>query len=121
MFVVRLLFLLAGALILAAAALALLRPSPLLGIDDRALAYSVGRGAGSVDSTCRQRPNGTWRCQVRFGSDGVASYRVTTHGLGCWQASGIETSEGPGLERMGIKGCINIRDHLRLLGSALND
>src|SRR4051794_21038052 len=65
------------------------RPAVILGVEPGALANSVSGASGgsSLGSDCRKQGGGNWFCSVmdKEGSSGTG-YRVTTHGLGCWEA-----------------------------------
>jgi hypothetical protein len=105
----------AGTLALVVAiGLAAARPSPILGVDGKALAHSVGGGSliGSNPS-CRRIDGNTWSCS-RSDSQGSSTvgYRVRLHSFGCWTAKRIGGA-GEGSRRR-LSGCINILDHLRL-------
>jgi hypothetical protein len=84
-------------------------PSPILGVDGKALEYSVG---GPSLDPCRKMAQNTWSCSSwDRQSSGTVDYRVTVDDLGCWTARRIgQPGEG---SRKRLSGCITIRDHIR--------
>ena len=112
------LFLLLSALFLVALGLFLYRPSPLLGVDDRTLAYSVALKAGS-NGRCARGSEEPWRCRATYGSTGEARYSVRVRSPGCWNAKRVGADDGGSgakAQPKRIEGCINILDHVRLFG-----
>ena len=58
-----------------------------------------------------KKATGVWYCGVAdAGGSGGATYRLTTHGLGCWDATrkGPESSEG-GTPKT-ASGCVDMSD-----------
>jgi hypothetical protein len=104
-----------GSIVLTIAVLGLFAayPSPIVGVDGKALEHSVGGASvgGSLEP-CRKETQGTWSCSRwdRGGSNTV-DYRVTVDGLGCWTARRVGQSAEGSDKR--LSGCITIRDHIR--------
>jgi hypothetical protein len=103
------------AIALAAAAAAFLalglfgaRPSPVLGLDGRALQGSVGGHLLGLDA-CRPKPDGGWGCShYDDGLSGTVSYEVHANGLGCWHAVRVGgVGEG---SRKHLSGCVTLYD-----------
>jgi hypothetical protein len=100
-----------------AIALFMLLPTPLVGVDGRALGYSV---SVLSDDACQHGPHDAWICPYfPAGGSGNVSYRVTVNRLGCW--TGTRLGHGPveGDAPREISGCISILDHARLFDKAL--
>lgn len=89
------------------------RPTPVLGVDGKALQYSVGGGnLGLSVEPCEQLGDGSWRCS-RYDNQfsGTVAYRVKVNGLGCWQATRIG-APGEGSRRH-LDGCLTVWDQIR--------
>ena len=82
----------------------LYRPATVLGVDDDALARSLG---GESDySKCAEISDGRWKCELSQGSDrGVVT--VQTKRFGCWKV--IERGPASGLVPA-KSGCIDAFD-----------
>lgn len=94
------------------------RPVPVLGVDGRALQYSVDGGGFSSSSDACAREDGAWTCQVYDSNlSGSVPYRVEMRRFGCWTAtrSGWASEESP----QRLSGCITIWDEIRLLNTIL--
>jgi len=96
------------------------RPAPVLGVHGEALQYSVGGGnLGSSMPPCTRADDGAWRCKrSENGFSGTVSYRVETHGLGCWRAVRVGPRPAEGAPKR-LSGCITIWDEIRLMNSLL--
>lgn len=64
------------------------RPTPILGVDGKALQHSVGGGIlGSSTEPCQPAAGGTWNCDVYDDNvSGTVLYQVKVGDLGCWSA-----------------------------------
>jgi hypothetical protein len=95
------------------------RPTPVIGVDGRALQYSVGGGnLGFPTQPCRHDADGAWSCTVwDNGYSSTVAYRVKVHHLGCWTATRAGWSAEGSAKR--LSGCITVWDHFRLLDGAL--
>lgn len=106
-----------GALILAVGLLAA-RPAPLVGVDGKALQYSVEGASLFENRPCPREADGTWTCSRH--DDGYSStlpYRVKVGWLGCWHA--VRTGPaGEGAPKR-LSGCITVWDQLRLFDTLL--
>jgi hypothetical protein len=64
-----------------------LRPATVTGVDDAALAHSVGDGGSAFNPKCLEKDDGLWQCEVEIsGLSGTAAFLVKTRSLGCWDA-----------------------------------
>jgi len=108
-----------GVVLLCLAALALMcfRPARVVGVSEKALAYSL-RSANNAGQTGEcEGAEERWRCTVYTSGgtvgSGVASvFKVEVDGWGCWDAT-----EDPSNDRrppMTLEGCITIADLVRL-------
>ncbi len=95
------------------------RPTPIIGVDGKALQYSVGGGSLLFDSQpCPHEANDTWTCGVYNSAvSGTVTYRVRVGGLGCWTAIRSERV-GVGSPRR-LSGCLTAWDQLRLFDQLL--
>jgi hypothetical protein len=94
------------------------RPAPIVGVDGKALQYSV-EGASPFDNRpCPHEEDGTWTCSRHdSGYSSTVAYRVKVGGLGCWQA--VRTGPaGEGSPRR-LSGCITVWDQFRLFDALL--
>lgn len=107
-----------AALILVAGLLAA-RPTPITGVDGKALQYSVGGGnLGLSTEPCSHGGGGAWTCGVYDdGFSGTVSYEVEVGGLGCWTAvrAGWAGEGGP----KQLSGCLTVWDQVRLFDRLL--
>jgi hypothetical protein len=88
-----------------------LRPSPVLGVDDEALQHSVGGFLG--DGHCEGLGDHTWRCSRREGglfADEIVAYSVEVDNLDCWRADAFRFSAKGGPEH--LSGCITVVDFI---------
>ena len=87
------------------------RPVPVLGVDGRALQYSVDGGGFSSSDNCVQE-KAAWTCHVYDSNlSGSVPYRVEIGNFGCWTATGGWPTEGSPRR---LSGCITIWDEIRL-------
>jgi hypothetical protein len=93
--------------------LAAARPAPIVGVDGKALQYSISGGSILTSRPCPHKPDGTWSCSVPDrGYSSAIPYRVRVGGLGCWTAtSTLSTRDDPPRR---LEGCITVRDQIRL-------
>ena len=88
------------------AILAVVMPARLFGVSADALEYSLFRHTG--DGDCTQLAPARWRCIVFDGQQSLSyKYTVVVAPGGCWEG----TADGRRPER----GCIGLRDYLRLM------
>jgi hypothetical protein len=93
--------------IVAVAALLVLRPAPITGVNDNALGASVGTAR---DRPCREAQGERWRCTVtrRGGAQGEVELWATVDWWGCWKATPRPSGRGQ-VER---EGCITLLDYI---------
>jgi hypothetical protein len=106
-----------AALVLAVGIL-IARPTPLIGVDGKALQYSVGGGLLFESQPCPHNANGTWTCAVYDSSASSAvPYRVRVGGFGCWTA--VRTAAIGTDSPKRLSGCLTAWDQLRLFDQLL--
>jgi hypothetical protein len=88
------------------------RPTPLVGVDGKALQYSVGNSIFDHDP-CPHDADGSWTCSVPDSERSSSiPYRVRVDGLGCWTAtSTFSTRDNPPRR---LEGCITVWDQIRI-------
>jgi hypothetical protein len=92
------------------------RPVPVLGVDGRALQYSVDGGGFSSSSDACAREDGVWICHVYDSNlSSNMPYRVEMRRFGCWTATRIDWAREESRQR--LSGCITIWDEIRLLNT----
>jgi hypothetical protein len=93
------------------------RPAPLVGVDGKALQYSVSSSIFD-HAPCPHEADGSWTCTVPDSEySGSIPYRVKVGGLGCWTAtSTISTREDPPQR---LRGCITVWDQIRIFEGLL--
>ena len=79
-------------------------PATILGVDEDALAHSVGA------LHCKDTGNGHWRCSVDDPQNsGAVDYAVNTRSFGCWDATREERAPSRRYPKR-VSGCINLID-----------
>jgi hypothetical protein len=94
------------------------RPAPLVGVDGKALQYSLEGPSLFDNRPCPHERDGTWTCSRHdSGYSSSIPYRVKVGGLGCWTATRtIRTGDGsPGR----LTGCITVWDQIRIFEDLL--
>jgi len=91
-----------------------IRPSTVIGVSEKSLAYSL-RGAADANETgrCKEiEDDERFLCTVRSGDSGSTEtpYAVEVDDYGCWDAKG----KGGGGASQSLDGCITITDLIRL-------
>lgn len=107
-------------LCLAAIALMCFRPARVVGVSDKALAYSL-RGAvdGGETGAC-EKVEHEWRCRVLSEDFGGGSfteelYSVDVSDWGCWEATRSDGKGGEGgALPESLDGCITVADLIRI-------
>ena len=87
------------------------RPSPLLGLDGRALQSSVGNKVPYLPEPdpCERQADGSWMCtRWDAGFSGTVGYEVRADRLGCWEAERA-TFSGEGSPKE-LSGCVSLVD-----------
>jgi hypothetical protein len=94
----------------------LYRPATVIGVTDKALAYSV-RGEADANETgaCRSRAgddDDAYLCTVPgAGQPAGGAYSVTSDTYGCWDAEPVAKGDGASGS---LSGCITVVDLIRL-------
>ena len=101
--------------VLAALCVLWARPAILFDVDGDALASSLIRETGGTTLVgrpyCTEKPTGVWYCGVPdAGGSGGGTYRLTTHGLGCWDANRIGPRSAEGGTPSQVSGCVDMSD-----------
>ncbi len=104
-----------GLLLFAGLCFVWLRPAAFFDVDGSALQSSLARETGGSTwagtHPCEEKANDVWRCGIldAGGSEGVG-YRLTTHGLGCWDATRLGTGSTEGGTPKQASGCVDMSD-----------
>ena len=86
-----------------------LRPSFVIGVSEKSLAYSVRQAADAEEARCREvKQDELYGCTVGSDPD-TAEYVVKVDDYGCWDAVGRDGDTAEALD-----GCITIMDLIRL-------
>lgn len=95
------------------------RPTPVTGVDGKALQYSVSGGnLGFSVEPCGHGDGGSWSCSVYDdGFSGAVPYDVRVGGLGCWTAIRAGRA-GEGASKR-LSGCLTVWDQIRLFDRLL--
>ena len=92
------------------------RPTPILGVDGKSLAASVGVPVGDVRFEPCTENDEVWTCIVpgESGEEGAPASRLelTVDWLGCWEPKG--TSQGTAASDS-ERGCVTVADHVEAI------
>ena len=106
-----------GVAIVVALVLFALRPTPILGVDGKALESSI-RDSGDPQPPCRHSSGDELICTVDGGAINKTLslkvvYRVDVDRLGCWAARRVGSPRLFGNPPLHMSGCITLGDHIR--------
>jgi len=87
------------------------RPTPILGVDGKSLAASVGVPVGEVGFDPCTEQGETWVCTLEGSDKRPLAYSLDVNGLGCWTA----TVRGSGSNKNALEGCVTIADHVKAI------
>lgn len=94
------------------------RPTPILGVDGKSLAASVGVPVGTMGFEPCVEEGETWNCVLPGANDSSAdaaarpvAYTIDVDGLGCWTG----TVRGSGSKDAALDGCVTIADHVKAI------
>ena len=95
-----------------------LRPTPILGVDGKSLAASVGVPVGTAGFDPCVEEGEEWTCALPSAGESPAEaaaaplvYTVDVDGLGCWSA----TVRGSGSDDASLEGCVTIVNHVEAI------
>jgi len=87
------------------------RPTPILGVDGKSLAASVGVPVGQTGFDPCTELGETWVCTLQGEGERPIAYSLDVDGLGCWTA----TVRGSGSDENALEGCVTIADHVKAI------
>lgn len=87
------------------------RPTPILDVDGKSLAASVGVPIGEVGFEPCIEEGEIWVCTLEGPEQSRIAYSLDVDGLGCWTA----TVRGSGSDENALEGCVTIADHVKAI------
>jgi hypothetical protein len=99
--------------VLGLAAVFAFRPTPFIGLTQKAVASSLGDELGGVETECEEVTDGKWTCRrtgAGRGSGYATDLDLEINAFGCWTAAPRNGTPAVGVPAE-VSGCVTVWDH----------